>query len=176
MIAIWAHSNESKVQELGCAALVKLARNSDANCVSIVAKYGLEVIASVMATHSNASKVQVEGCGALGNLACNDENCVSIAAKHGIEAIVSAMTAHGNVSKVQVNECLALFNLTSNQSVAVRIQLARGSVVLEQNPSNSDADTSLQRIKALMNLGKFCGCRLDNLVCELGDLICGQDR
>jgi hypothetical protein len=62
---------------------------------------------------------------------------------------MSAMTAHNNVTKVQKWGCRALFNLTFNKSVG--IQLEGGLAVLEQNPSNSNAETALQRIMAFLN-------------------------
>jgi uncharacterized membrane protein YecN with MAPEG domain len=177
--AMTAHSNESKVQEHGCAALGYIAQNNDANRVSIAAKDGIEAVVSAMTAHSTVSKVQEEGCLTLSHLACNsDTNRVSIAAKHGIDAIVSAMTMHSNVSKVQDYGCMALLQLTFNESVAVRIQLEGGVAVLEQNPSNSYAETALQSInKALSNDGPFVGFLfLQNLVCELGKFILGRKR
>jgi hypothetical protein len=57
------------------------------------------------------------------------------------------MTAHSNVSEVQEYGCFVLFNLTFNEFAAVRIQLERSLAVLEQNPSNFDAETALYRIK-----------------------------
>jgi hypothetical protein len=150
--AMAAHTNVSRVQKRGCIALAKLARNNDARCASIVAKYGIEAIVSAMTAHTNVSNVQEWGCRALGNLARkNDANCVSIAAKDAIEAIVIAMTAHSNVAKVQKGGCWALFHLTFNKYVAVKIQHEGGMAVLEQNPSNSNAEKALQRIKALTN-------------------------
>jgi hypothetical protein len=120
----------------------------------IAARYGIEAIVSAMAAHVNVSKVQEYGCVALANLASNnDANRVLIAAKDGIEAIVSAMVAYRNVSELQKRGCLALFNLTFSESVAVRIGLEGGLAVLEQNQSSSHAETALQRIKSLINLG-----------------------
>jgi hypothetical protein len=84
------------------------------------------------------------------------------------------MTAHSNMPKVQDRGCLTLFNLSFNESVSVRIQLIGGLAVLEQNPSNSDAETALQRIRASTNLDSFFGLRLVNLVCGLGDIFCGR--
>ena len=102
---------------------------------------------------SNVVKRVECGWCALGNLASNnDANRVSIAAKHGIEAIVSAMTTHTNAPKVQDQGCLALFNLCFNESVAARIGVEGGLAVLEHNPSNSDAERALQRIRASINL------------------------
>jgi hypothetical protein len=106
-----------------------------------------------MTAHSNVSKVQEDGCAALAQLAYNnDANRVSIEAKRGIEAIVSAMTVHSNVSRVQEEGWLALFNLTDNKSVAVRIQLLGDVAVLGQNPSNSDAERALQRIRGSLKI------------------------
>jgi hypothetical protein len=56
--AMVAHSNVSKMQELGCAALGNLARDNYANRVSIAAKHGIEATASTMTAHSNVSQVQ----------------------------------------------------------------------------------------------------------------------
>jgi hypothetical protein len=152
--AMTAHTNVAKVQECGCAALANLARDNDTNRVSIAAKHGIEAIVSAMTAHTNVLQVQGWGCLAIVNLARNnDANRVSIAAKHGIEAIVSAMTAHTNVLQVQKWGCSALSNLTFNESVAVRIRLEGGLAVLEQNPNNSNAETALQRIKALIYPG-----------------------
>jgi hypothetical protein len=47
---------------------------------------------------------------------------------------------------------MVLFNLHINEFAAVQIQLKGGLAVLEQNPSNSDAETALYWIKALINL------------------------
>ncbi len=129
----------------------------------------IEAIVSAMAAHSNMWNVQEYGCLALGNLSRNnDVNCVSIAAKYGIEAIVSAMTTHTNAPKVQDQGCLALFNLCFNESVAARIGVEGGLAVLEHNPSNSDAERALQRIRASINVPSR------HLSCELDDLISGR--
>jgi hypothetical protein len=151
--AMAAHIHVVVVQEFGCAALGNLACN-DENCVLIATKHGIETVVSAMTAHNSVSKVQEWGCVAIANLAWNnDDYCVSIATKHGIEAVLSAMTAHKDVLEVQECGCLALFKLSFNESVAVRIQLKRGLAVLEHNPSNSDAKSALQRIKALIILG-----------------------
>jgi hypothetical protein len=60
---------------------------------------------------------------------------------------VSAMTVYSNVSKVQEWGCFALSSLSFNESVATRIQLEGGVAVLEQNPSNANAEKAMQRIK-----------------------------
>jgi hypothetical protein len=65
------------------------------------------------------------------------------------------MTAHSHVPKVQKWGYLALFNLSFNESVAARIQLEGGVAVLEQNPSNSNAEKAIQRIKALIHWVNF---------------------
>jgi hypothetical protein len=153
--AMTVHINMGEVQEQGCGAIGNLVCSNDTNRVSIATKSGIVAIVRAMTTHTYELKVQVRGCLALGNIASNDANCVSIAAKHGIQAIVRAMTVHVNKSKVQEYGCLALSNLTFNDSVAIRgIQLEEGGLaVLEHNPSNSNAETALQRIKALASLG-----------------------
>jgi hypothetical protein len=151
MSAMTAHSNVSEMQEHGCLALANLAYNNDVICISIAAKHGIEAIVSAMMAHIMVSNVQERGCAALGNLACyNDANRVSIAAKGGIDAMMSAMTAHSNVSIVQERGSLTMLYLSLNKSV--KIQLAGGLTVLEHNPSNSNGEIALQRIKALILL------------------------
>jgi hypothetical protein len=46
--AMTAHSNVSRLQECGCAALGNLAGNYDANRESIAAKHGVEAVVSAM--------------------------------------------------------------------------------------------------------------------------------
>jgi hypothetical protein len=144
--AMAAHSNVSKVQELGCGALWNLARN-DANSVSIATNHGIEAIMSAMAANSDVSKVQEWGCLALGTLARNDANSVSIAAKYGIEAILSAMTAHINESMVQEEGCLALSNLAcGNHANCVSIAAKHGIEAIVSAMTAHSNDSTVQEV------------------------------
>jgi hypothetical protein len=154
--AMTAHSNVSKVQEWGCAALGNLACN-DANCVSIASNHGIEAVVSAMAAHRDVLNVQEWACVALSNLAWNNNaNCESIAAKHGIEAIVGAMTAHYNVSKVQECGCLALANLADNDANCVSIAAKDSieAVVSAMTAHSNISDVQEYGCVALANLAE----------------------
>jgi hypothetical protein len=75
------------VQEYGCYTLGSLARNNDANRVSIAAKHGIEAIVSAMTAHKNVSKVQEGGCLALFALTHNESVAVRIQLEGGVAVL-----------------------------------------------------------------------------------------
>jgi hypothetical protein len=107
--AMTAHSNVSRVQVYGCAALGNLACGNDANCVSIAEKDGIEAIVSAMTAHSNISEVQEYGCSVLFNLTFNDFAAVRIQLEGGL-AVLEQNPGNSD-AETALRQINALFNL-----------------------------------------------------------------
>jgi ankyrin repeat protein len=121
-IAMWAHEEDAGVQMLGCCAIARLLKESNAKNDGVdseipllthtTLRTALTVTASVvnaMKAHPNEMIVQEKACSALQLLAPADgRREVSMVASGAVASVVAAMQAHVGDPNVQEEACAAI--------------------------------------------------------------------
>mmetsp|Transcript_19066 Transcript_19066/g.44829 ORF Transcript_19066/g.44829 Transcript_19066/m.44829 type:complete len:562 (+) Transcript_19066:294-1979(+) len=116
------HTEDAKIQRLGCGVLKALSKRVESNKSRIFATKGgtgLSTVLKAMTKHMGDSGVQEEACRLLGHLTiCHLERKFAISRSGALERILSAMKRHKNSEKVQLAGCVALLNLTTKVELA----------------------------------------------------------
>jgi hypothetical protein len=153
--AMRSNRDDAFVQEIGCAALGKVAGLSAENRKLTASKGGIEAAVLAMRRYKTCSKIQLRGCATLCSLTLNDVKNVARAGEAGAtEAVVDALKAHSGNNMVQQHGCSALRNLTFDDRNSQRTGEAGVRVVLKavRNLRGSSARVQELACSALSNL------------------------